>query len=139
MALNKLAESSSVYNGDFHAHSPLKMTDGERTDKNLHCAATKMETQPWFRVDLQNVHQVDHVVVYTGWSNGEPCNAYQVRVGVTTSWSEMTSCGEGSQAKDETIVCKDCLLGRYVQLQMKSVDASCHIVTCELEVIATVV
>lgn len=66
MALNKLAESSSVYNGDFHAHSPLKMTDGERTDKNLHCAATKMETQPWFRVDLQNVHQVDHVVVYTG-------------------------------------------------------------------------
>ncbi|XP_056014158.1 uncharacterized protein LOC130052639 [Ostrea edulis] len=139
IARNKTIHSSSVWSDNLPQRGPQYLIDGIRTAINHYCAATKTESQPWFAVDLQNVYQIDHVLVYTGWNNGEPCNTYQVRVGVTTTWNEMTSCGVGSQAQDETIVCKDCLLGRYVQLQLTSTDASCHIVTCEIEVVGSLI
>jgi hypothetical protein len=65
-ALNKPAESSSVWGDAMSVHSPQEMTDGNRSPVNMMCAATKTESQPWLRVDLQSVHQVDHVIVYPG-------------------------------------------------------------------------
>ncbi|XP_061169131.1 uncharacterized protein LOC133178451 [Saccostrea echinata] len=139
IAENKFATSSSVYADYAVYHSPVRLTDGERRAIRPYCAATKQQSQPWMRIDLNNIYQIDHVLVFHGWSWGESCDTYEVRVGATATWNEMTSCGEGSQLQNETIVCIDCLLGRYIQLQLKSKNNQCLIVLCEIEVFAAVV
>ncbi|XP_061169133.1 uncharacterized protein LOC133178452 [Saccostrea echinata] len=138
-AQNKSVASSSVFGDDHEKYSPMRLTDGDQRAINPFCAATKPESNPWMRIDLGYTYQIDHVLVFKGWFWDEPCQTYEVRVGATTTWNDMTSCGEGLQARNETIVCKDCLLGRYVQLQLKSTNSNCYIVLCEMEVIAAVV
>ncbi|XP_062569694.1 uncharacterized protein LOC134231750 [Saccostrea cucullata] len=138
-AQSKSVVSSSVYGDDLATYNQMRLTDGDQIAINSYCAATKKESTPWLRIDLGNTYQIDHVLVFKGWFWDEPCQTYEVRVGAKTTWNDMMSCGEGSQERDETIICKDCLLGRYVQLQLKSTDSNCHIVLCEMEVIGAVV
>lgn len=65
MALNQSVESSSVW-GNVQNYGPQRMTDSDRRAIDPYCASTNRETQPWFRIDLQYVHQIDHMIVYTG-------------------------------------------------------------------------
>ncbi|XP_062569695.1 uncharacterized protein LOC134231751 [Saccostrea cucullata] len=139
VAQSKSVASSSVWGDDLVNFHPTRLTDGDQRAMSPYCAATKQESTPWLRIDLGNAYQIDHVLVFKGWSSDELCQTYEVRVGATTTWDDMTSCGEGSHERNEVIVCKDCLLGRYVQLQLKSTNSNCYIVLCEMEVIAAVV
>lgn len=68
IARNRLVHTSSLWDDDIQRFDPQHLTDGYRGGDNPYCTSTKKEGHAWFKVDLQNVYQIDHVLVYTGKS-----------------------------------------------------------------------
>ncbi|XP_070554909.1 fucolectin-like [Ptychodera flava] len=106
------------------------------------CSWTKKEYQPWWQVDLGDVHSIYEVVI----TNREDYCPFrlinaEIRVGTNENFFENPVCGmmiTGKMIKENPIHvrcgCEIPLQGRYVSVQL--IDKTQMLTLCEIEVMA---
>ncbi|XP_019622324.1 PREDICTED: LOW QUALITY PROTEIN: uncharacterized protein LOC109468522 [Branchiostoma belcheri] len=133
LALNRPATQSSVdFKGD-----PGRAVDGDRTPfyAKKSCTHTKMQRDPWWRVDLGSSQCVDRVVVYKRMHIGEMwLEGFQVYIGDNPNVVENPTCGGKQSVAGKEAITVDCdgLTGRYVGIALP--DKKQFLILCEVEV-----
>ncbi|KAL5253738.1 hypothetical protein ACHWQZ_G013495 [Mnemiopsis leidyi] len=135
IARDKPASQSATYDNNGYANHG---TDGN-TDGNYNhasCTATSTQTNPWWKVDLQDTFPVKEVIVY----NRMDCCAnridgFRIHVGNTGSSSDAV-CGEPLESADfissaKHIKCD--LSGRYISIHHPSSSGGKILTICELQ------
>ncbi|KAI8493616.1 hypothetical protein Bbelb_285370 [Branchiostoma belcheri] len=133
LALNRPATQSSIdFKGD-----PGRAVDGDRTPfyAKKSCTHTKMQRDPWWRVDLGSSQCVDRVVVYKRMHIGEMwLEGFQVYIGDNPNVVENPTCGGKQSVAGKEAITVDCdgLTGRYVGIALP--DKKQFLILCEVEV-----
>ena len=102
------------------------------------CARTQKQTDPWWRVDLQQRVRVTHVKIYNR-SNQRLCG-FEIRVTESPvhDGATINRCGELKQSRrnsDDVVICRPPVTGRYVTIV---IPGSKKILTlCEVQVYGT--
>jgi len=88
VALNQYSTQSSTYR-DLRAHLAV---DGKSdfTFSHNFCTSTKRENNPWWEVDLGNIHNLDRVAVYNSDSDTISNLAITMRDSKSDGWSTCT-------------------------------------------------
>ncbi|XP_070556415.1 uncharacterized protein [Ptychodera flava] len=138
VAVGKPAYQSSLYAAE---GVPEHAVDGN-TDSNWSgqsCTHTLQEQNSWWKVDLQDIHTVDNVVI----TNRQDCCSERlvgavVRVGSSSDIETIPKCGDpisSDQVTASTTITIDCnagTRGRYVIVQLEGQNQ--YLTLCEVEV-----
>ena len=114
--------------------------DGKVYKDYSSCTHTKEQTDPWWRVDLQQRVWVTHVRIYNRDIVGERLCGFEIRITENLDHDGATSnrCGELKhirQNSDDVVICRPPVIGRYVTIV---IPGSQKILTlCEVQVYGT--
>uniref|UniRef100_A0A8W8M3B6 F5/8 type C domain-containing protein n=1 Tax=Magallana gigas TaxID=29159 RepID=A0A8W8M3B6_MAGGI len=123
LSLNKPVTASSNYE-DYYpnaGHKLIYLVDGiTNAPGKFH---TYYEPYPWVTIDLENFSIIRDVVMYNrADDHGRWLHSVEIRVGNSSVWSEMTTCGTypgHSETGDIIVVeCRPSCYGRYVTLKI---------------------
>ncbi|XP_070554944.1 uncharacterized protein [Ptychodera flava] len=143
LAVGKPASQSSLYGGSPPAGAQSAV-DGN-TDSNWSsesCTHTVQQQNSWWKVDLQNIHSVDKVVI----TNRKDCCSERlvgavVRVGSSSDIASNSQCGNtvtSDQITQSITIPFNCNVGtkgRYVSVQLEGKNE--FLTLCEVEVYKT--
>ncbi|XP_052677045.1 uncharacterized protein LOC128158303 [Crassostrea angulata] len=123
LSLNKPVTASSNFE-DYYpnaGHKLIYLVDGiKNAPGKFH---TYYEPYPWVTIDLEKYSIIRDVVMYNRADNhGRWLHSVEIRVGNSSVWSEMTTCGTypgPSETGDIIVVeCRPSRYGRYVTLKI---------------------
>ncbi|XP_078000588.1 fucolectin-like [Glandiceps talaboti] len=110
--------------------------------KGKSCTQTNKELEPWWRVDLEESHDIYKIEI----TNRMDCCSFriknaEIRVGDNPNWKKNPVCGNwilGKRSRQEKITvkcgCEVPMTGRYVSIQLKEKTQMLHL--CEVDVFA---
>ncbi|XP_034533075.1 fucolectin-like [Notolabrus celidotus] len=134
VALGRKAEqSSSIYTG-----TAEKAVDGNRDPRyeNGFCAHTKKESNPWWRVELQDVYKVTAVMVTNRDKVAERLDNAEIWIGLSLKINDAKNfrCGVIPHIPEGHTVYISCsgLEGRYVTVLLRGAERT--LTLCEVEV-----
>ncbi|XP_041751514.2 C-type mannose receptor 2 [Coregonus clupeaformis] len=138
VALQGVATQSSLYDANITYVKASNAIDGSKNpDFNRgSCTHTKLETDPWWRVNLLDVYKVTAVVVTNRDSNSERLNGAEIRIGnsLENNGNNNSICAVISNitaGNTETFQCNE-MEGQYVSV---IIHGTGKILTlCEVEV-----
>ncbi|KAJ8290975.1 hypothetical protein GJAV_G00019850 [Gymnothorax javanicus] len=137
VALERNAVQSSLYGFGYAG----KAVDGDRSGVYYEgsCSHTEAETNPWWRVDLQTVHNVDSVsIVNRADGLSERLNDAEIRIGnsLKNEGNDNPLCAVILKVPPRELVSFNCggMVGRYINIRLQGYN---RILTlCEVEVYA---
>ena len=106
----------------------------------IYCTHTLEQTDPWWRVDLQQRIRVTHVKIYNRKDLGERLCCFEIRITESPVRNGTTSdrCGELKhihQNSNDVVICRPPVTGRYVTIV---IPGSKKVLTlCEVRVYGT--
>ena len=106
------------------------------------CARTKNQTDPWWRVDLQQRIRVTHVKIYNRVDFGERLSGFEIRITERPVHDGGTGnrCGELKhicEDSDDVVICRPPVTGRYVTIVI--LGRRKILTLCEVQVYGTTV
>ncbi|KAJ8290973.1 hypothetical protein GJAV_G00019830 [Gymnothorax javanicus] len=137
VALGRFAVQSSLYGSGYAG----KAVDGDRSGvyNDGSCSHTEAETNPWWRVDLQTVYNVDSVsIVNRADGFSERLNDAEIRIGnsLKNDGNDNPLCAVIFRVPPRELVSFNCggMVGRYINIRLQAYN---RILTlCEVEVYA---
>lgn len=123
LSLNKPVTASSNYDdyNPYVGHKLIYLVDGiTNAPGKFH---TYFEPYPWVTIDLEKISIIRDVVMFNRADDyGRWLHSVEIRVGNSSVWSEMTTCGTypgPSETGDIiTVECRPSRYGRYVTLKI---------------------
>lgn len=138
VAYGKPSNQSSTSRGGEANHA----NDGDTTTlhENKFCSETKVESSPWWQVDLLQPYEVRIVRVITrGCCGHQPIHDLEIRIGNSSSVQGNRLCAWYPGTLDDGITkdfsCAYPIVGRYVYIQMVGIQGSLSL--CEVMVFTT--
>ncbi|XP_038831415.1 uncharacterized protein LOC120030157 [Salvelinus namaycush] len=135
VALKKVATQSSYFD---HRTAQLAI-DGNKATNDVPCTHTKYDTNPWWRVDLLDVHRVTAVsITNRGDCCSERLNGAEIRIGNSLENNGInnprcTVINQIPAGETNTFQCE--MQGRYVVVVVPNRNE--HLTLCEVEVYGT--
>ncbi|EDO25871.1 predicted protein, partial [Nematostella vectensis] len=114
--------------------------DGDRSGRfaDLSCTETKVQSNPWWRVDLQKSYVILRLfIVNRADCCGERLDNFEIRIGdsLENNGTDNPSCGSSyiiPHGGSKSISCHTLLKGRYVNIWIPGSDR--RLTLCEVEV-----